>query len=96
VQSHQPSDPVPARDDLLGGQGMADPWCSVVGEAAVNQPNLFEQLLVGGGPTGRWLGQSLAPVVKPRRRDAKQSTDDGDVQIGILGLLRVDVAVDRY
>ena len=85
-----------AGDDLLGCQGMADPWRSVVGETAVDQPNLFEQLLIGGGPAGRWLGQPLAPVVKPRRRDAKQSTDDGDVQIGILGLLRVDVTVDRY
>jgi hypothetical protein len=96
VQPHQSSNPVATGDDLLGSQGMADPWRSVVGEAAVDQPDLLEQLLISGGPTGRWLDQALAPVVKPRRRDAEQSTDDGDIQIGILGLLRVDIAVDRY
>jgi hypothetical protein len=32
-----------AGDDLLGGQGMADPRRTVVGETAVDQPDLFEQ-----------------------------------------------------
>jgi hypothetical protein len=53
VQPHQSSDPVAAGDDLLGSQGMADPWRSVIGEAAVDQPDLFEQLLISGGPAGR-------------------------------------------
>lgn len=96
VAAHQPSHSVPADPDALGPHGTVDAGRAVVAEAAVNEPDLLEQCEVGGGPAAGRFTQPFDPAVVARCRNAQQPAGDADLQFGILGLLRLDVAEELY
>lgn len=85
-----PADMVVARQQLV-----IDPRCAVVAEFGVDRPDLFDQYQVLRCP-GPGRLEPVEPVVVARPRYAEDSTQRGDGDFRVGGLLRTDVGVDVY
>lgn len=96
VEAHQPRNPMPADPNLTVHQCPMDPRSAVVAKPAVNESNLLDQSRILGSSAPRRFAQSLAPAVIARRRDAQQSANRADMKLRVLGLPRLDVAVELY
>lgn len=87
---------MPSDADVAGQQGTVNTWSSVVGEASLNQPNLCQRVGINGGAAGDRVSLSFRPAVIAGRGHTQQSADDVDLQLGILDLLRLNVAEECY